>query len=124
MAVLTETRHAGGFMVSEANGFRSRETVTVLSGQVLQAGTVLGRITASGKYVAWEASTSAEADGSTTVRAILYGPVDATAGDTKGVIVIRDAEVNGGELVYPAGTQPQEKAVAIAALLALGIIVR
>lgn len=42
---LTETRHAAGFMVSEAPGTRSRDVGTVISGASLLAGAVLGRIT-------------------------------------------------------------------------------
>ena len=44
----TEGRYAGEFIVSEGNGKISRETTTVLSGQTLQAGAVLGKVTASG----------------------------------------------------------------------------
>lgn len=45
MTTLTEGQHAGEFIVSEANKTRSREPVTVLSGQDLAAGAVLGQIT-------------------------------------------------------------------------------
>ena len=45
MTTLTEGQHAGEFIVSEANKTRSREAVTVLSGQTLVAGAVLGQIT-------------------------------------------------------------------------------
>jgi predicted enzyme related to lactoylglutathione lyase len=45
MTVLTEGQHAGEFIVSEAPCSRSRESVTVISGQDLEAGAVLGRIT-------------------------------------------------------------------------------
>lgn len=46
MDIKTESRHAGDFLISEANGTRSREEVTVVSGAgVLVAGTVLGKIT-------------------------------------------------------------------------------
>jgi hypothetical protein len=43
MTVLTERRHAGGYLVSEANGMRSREIGTI-SGGDYEAGTVLGKI--------------------------------------------------------------------------------
>lgn len=43
MTLLTEGLHAGGFLVSEANGLRSRDEVVVLSGQNLLAGAVIGR---------------------------------------------------------------------------------
>ena len=52
MPELQEGRYAGEFIVSEGNGKISRETITVLSGQNLQAGAVLGKVTASGKYKA------------------------------------------------------------------------
>lgn len=42
---LTETTHAGGFILSEANGNRSRSNGTLISGQDLAAGAVLGKIT-------------------------------------------------------------------------------
>jgi hypothetical protein len=79
----TESRHAAEFILSEANGQRSRDTVTVISGQNLKAGTVVGKITASGKYTA---VTAAAADGSQNGVAIVIYPVDATAGDTKAAV--------------------------------------
>lgn len=45
MPVLTEARHAGEFILSEAPGARSRENVTVLEDQILKAGHVVGRAT-------------------------------------------------------------------------------
>ena len=54
------------------------EKITVLSGQVLLRGAVLGKITASGKYVL---SLSAAADGSQTPDFILAEDCDAAAGD-------------------------------------------
>lgn len=41
---VTEYWHAGGFLVSEANGHRPRDSCVIASGQVLQAGTVLGKV--------------------------------------------------------------------------------
>lgn len=54
MTELTEGQHAGEFIVTEANGSLSRESVTVLSGQNLKAGHVLGKVavgTATGAAV-------------------------------------------------------------------------
>jgi hypothetical protein len=48
MAAITEPKHAEGFLVSEAPNNRSRRNVTVLSGQVLQAGHVVARVLGSG----------------------------------------------------------------------------
>jgi hypothetical protein len=44
MTVLTETSHAGAHVVSEANGIRSRDQVTVALSQTLVAGHVVGKI--------------------------------------------------------------------------------
>ena len=45
MTTLVETQHKSEFLVTEFDGTLSRETITVLSGQVLQAGHVLGKVT-------------------------------------------------------------------------------
>jgi hypothetical protein len=44
MSTLTEGQHAGEFLLVEAEGDRSRESVTVLSGQTLEAGEVVGKV--------------------------------------------------------------------------------
>lgn len=124
MTALTETFHAGGFLVSEANGFRSRDQVTFLSGEDVLAGQVVGKITATGKYVAWDPAASAESDGSTTPVGFAFADVDATAGDTLGVVILRDAEFNTNEIVWPSGAQQSEKTTALATLKTLGLIAR
>ncbi len=45
MTEVTEGQHKAEFLVSEAEGTISRENVTVLAGQTLKAGHVLGRVT-------------------------------------------------------------------------------
>lgn len=117
MTTLTETKHAGEHVVSLASGTRSQEQITVLEDEVLEAGEVVGKVTASGKYVAWAPGAS---DGSQTVAGVLYAPVDATGADKPGVITARDAEVDAALLTYPSG----QLAAATTGLLALGIIVR
>jgi hypothetical protein len=69
MPELQEGRYAGEFIVSEGNGRISRETITVLSGETLKAGAVLGKVTASGKYKALD---PAAVDGSEAAAGILY----------------------------------------------------
>ena len=123
MTVLVETRHPGEFILSEANGQRSRETITIASGAgIIAAGTVLGKVTASGKYIA---SAVGASDGSEVPAAInIYG-ADATASDVTVSAIVRDAEVNGKCLTWHADRdQPAEKAAANAALATLGVIVR
>lgn len=95
MTILTETLHTGEFIIAEANGSLSREEVTIVSGQNLVAGTVVGKVTASGKYKAY---ANANSDGSETAVGILYAAVDASAADANGVLIVRHAEVEETQL--------------------------
>jgi hypothetical protein len=116
----TEKVHAEEFVISEANRFRSRENITVVSGQNLVAGAVLGKITSGGKYKAYDDDAS---DGSQAAAGILCQAVDASGGDKDGAILIRDAEVDG-DLLNWGSNDSSEITAGIADLLALGIIVR
>ena len=123
MTVLIEGLHPGAFLMTEANGQRSRENITIASGAgIVAPGSVLGRVTATGKYVV---SAVGATDGSQTPAAInIYG-ADASAEVASVSAIVRDAEVNGRCLVYHADRdQPAEKAAAHEALKSLGIIVR
>ena len=73
--------------------------VTVLAGQVLARGAVLGLITASGKY---KLSASAAADGSQTPDLILAEAVDATSADTT-VLAYERGDFNSNALTLGAG---------------------
>lgn len=120
--VITEGRRTAEFLVSEANGYLSREQVVVSSGEgALQPGTVLAKLTATGEYVVYD---NAGTDGSETAAAILYAAVDATSADAKAVIIARDAEVNGRLLVWKTGLLAADKTAATADLKSAGIIVR
>jgi hypothetical protein len=103
----------------EADSLYSREQVVIVSGAgALKSGTVLGKITASGKY---KATTVAAADGSEDAAGILLEAVDATAADVEAVIIARDAIVSNQGLSYGAdvNTAPERAAVhaALAALV-------
>lgn len=119
MTTFTQGIQTGEFLLSEADGTRSREqvTVTIAGAVALPSGQVLGKITVSGKYVA---HNTGAADGSQNAAAVLYNPLPGVNGDVKATVFIRDCEVIGNRL--NGGTAPA--APAIAALTALGIIVR
>ena len=117
MTTLTEGNHTAEFILSEANGDRSRAQITVLSGENLAVGQVLGAVTASGKYVAYDETAT---DGSETAVAVLYADVDASAADAEGVAIIRDAEVSAAKLVW--GTA--DDAAGTVDLAAVGVIAR
>lgn len=120
MTTFTEGRHAGEFIMSEAPGQRSRENVTIASGENLVAGAVLGKITSGGKYAHYDNQAS---DGTQAVAGILIGACDATDGDVPAAIINTDAEVNGNCLEWGTETGTDTTA-GIADLLALGIKVR
>lgn len=117
----TEKRGAGFHMVSEANGHRSREEIVIIDGQDLTVGTVLGVITASGKYTQVDLAAS---DGSETPAGVLWDDVNADGADAEGVAHVRDAEVLGAELVYPTGAAQPDIDTINAGLEAVGIVVR
>jgi len=123
MPTVEEKRGAGFHMVSEANGFRSREAIIVKQGEVLEVGTVLGKITAEDKYVQVDNVTPAS-DGSEDAACILWDKVDATDGDVEVAVHARDCEVNGNELIYAVGADQGQQDAVTAQLEALEIIVR
>jgi hypothetical protein len=119
----TEGRHAASFVLIEAEGQFSRETITIASGAgVVKAGTVLGKVTASGKYVP---SPATGADGSQVGAAVALYEVDATSADVETVAVARHTIVNSNLLFYAASVNDNtKKATKNAELKAIGIVVR
>ena len=73
--------------------------VTIASGTNAVRGSLLGSITASGKYVV---SAAAAGDGSQTPKAILAEDVDATGGDKEGIVYV-SGDFNATALTYGAG---------------------
>jgi hypothetical protein len=116
MPTLTEGRHTAEFLRSEANGYLSREKIKIDStAAALAAGTVLGKVTATGDYVAYnEAGTD---DGRRVAAGILYAAAPDAAADQWAVAIVRDAEVSRWALT---GLDANGEAD----LLALGIRVR
>ena len=106
------------FIVSEANGYRSREmqefdSTADWAGDAIPVGQVYAIV--AGDAVAWDGDAS---DGSEDAAGILFEAVGAGDTETRTVIV-RDAEVNKAHLEYD-GTDAE----LVAALNAIGIAVR
>lgn len=78
---------------------RVTDEIVILSGQVLARGSVLGKVTASDKFIL---SLSAAVDGSQTPIAVLAEAVDATGGDKRGP-AYRTGELNEAALVLGTG---------------------
>lgn len=224
MTTLTEGRHAGGFIASEAENHRSRSVLTLATGQSVKAGQVLGLVAGSapasfaatavaragntgngvltladpatgagvkaGTYLAvctavaanggtfrvtapdgsvvgnatvgvafadvvkftiadgatdfalgdsfsvnvdmtadavasdCAAFAPAAVDGTQVAAAIAFDNADATGGPVPIVVLARDCQVVGIDLVWPAGIDPADQTDGIRQLAARGIIVR
>lgn len=74
-------------------------SVTLISGQNLTRGALLGKITASGKYTL---SASAAGDGSQTPTAILVEACDASGGD-KTCLVFERGDFNQNAMTFGTG---------------------
>ncbi len=123
--IINDLAQASDWLKHEAPSLMSREQVVLTTGAVgttMLTGTVLGMITASGKFVP---HTIAAADGSEAPAAILLFNTPGTGGDVKAVVIARDALVAQQALVYgtDVNTAP-ERAAVNASLKALGILVR
>lgn len=120
MTVFTDGPRTAGYLISEANGHRSRDEGVLDAGVAarLDAGTVLGVVTATGHYNIYN---PANADGTETVAAILFE--DGVAGDRR-TLTTRDAEVKASELTWFEGATQNQIETGTAALAALGIVAR
>ena len=112
--------YRGGEYLLSDSGNASRDAIVVVGGNYF-ASTVLGQVTATGRMTALNPSAS---DGSEIAAGILYGPTAAAGAPVRATATVRNAEVNGRLLGWPAGITPAQQATAIAQLAALGIIVR
>lgn len=122
----TETPRDLAFILSESNRSRSREVLTIKSGAgKVSAGTVLGKVTADGKYVASPNAETVGLEGAETATAILGYEVDATDADVDAVCITDDAEVKDAMLVFSATVNDSTKRTAkLTQLRAVGIKAR
>lgn len=119
MASATEGQYAGEFILAESPGAISRDTVTVTvpAATKMAPGTVLGQLSATGKYVPYD---DAETDGREDAAGVLYGELDnsasESAADVSGVIINWGAEVRSSDLVWEDGVDETAGAADLAAL--------
>lgn len=120
MVVLTEALGPGSCIIQEGDHYYSRDVAVVNAGDGITypPNTVLGRITATGKYVIWNPTN---ADGSQTVAGILIYTV---TGEQDATILRRHAQVKSLALNWFDGATSGNKTTGIAGLAALGIIAR
>jgi hypothetical protein len=123
MTVLSQPPSVGDILKYEVNPNYTREEVTLLQGMPYPVGSVLGRITASGKY---KLATSGGSDGAQAATAVLLYAVDATLADATGIVLARGpAIVSRAALAYDATVDDAGKITTkIGQLAAAGIIAR
>jgi hypothetical protein len=123
MTVLSQNlRGTAHYLVSEASGYRSREQIVVASGSgKLDAGTVLGRVTASKKFVPFDPAAT---NGAEVAAAVLYEACDATDQDVRRTVTARHAEVHADVLVWGGTVTDAQKTTALTQLAGLGIAAR
>ena len=121
MMAMTESNRDGEVLLSEANGALSREVAIIAAGQDLEAGAVLGRVTATGRYVAL---APAATDGSEVAAGVLLYAADATGGEVSATVVTRLAEVAADKLAWPAGITQAQIDAALSQLAGAYVIAR
>lgn len=121
MTTLSEGRTAGDFLLFEEDNHFSRDVVTIAAGADLEPGTVLGRVTASGKFVAADEAAST---GEEVAVAVLLTPAKAATTDvTDAIVIARHARVRRLGLVFGASFDTTVKRdAAVAELKQLGIL--
>lgn len=122
-AVNLEQRRSGCYLGESFSPNVNNEEIIVVSGAgVLYAGTVLGRITSSGKYTLHDNAATGATAGAEVAAAILFHTVDATSADVKTVATVNGpATINGNDLTFKAGISAANRTAALNALRAKGM---
>jgi len=113
----------GRYRLGQWDPNQNSEQITLAPTTVaLPAGTQLGKVTATGKYVPIAPGAS---DGSQTWAATLYGAVPISTGDQRAVGDVRGpGHVNARLLNYVNAVSAPQKATIEAAMASVGIIPR
>ena len=110
MTTLTMSPTLGDLLKYELNANYCRETVTLKSGASYALGSVLGKITASGKYRLSPDTEVVGDEGAETAVAVLIEAIDATAADNTGLVAFRGpAIVSKAALVFDASVDDATK---------------
>lgn len=123
MPTLTQAASQADVVKFQIDPNYTNEAITLLLGTNYKAGSVLGKITASGKY---KLAVVGAVDGSAVAVAVLLNPVDATLADATGVVLARGpAIVSKAALVFDASVNTAPlTATKWAELTTVGIVPR
>jgi Bacteriophage lambda head decoration protein D len=125
MATATFNNKRSGCYLGETAALNIvNEEIVVVSGTgVLDAGSVLGKVTASGKYAFFDPALATGVELPENI-AILFHPIDASAADVKTVGTLRGpATINGNMLTYKAGMSAPNQIITRNALRSKGMAV-
>lgn len=121
LKTLTEDR-PGAHVVSEAQGRRSREQISLAATAVaLPSGTLLGKLTAGGAYVPYN---PAGADGSQNFSGYLWERREISATAQRATAHVRDCEINGRKTTHINVLNAGQLTSLEAAAAAQGVLVR
>jgi hypothetical protein len=124
MAPLIKKPTMGDVLKDEYNPNFTREVVTMLTGAIYPAGSVVGRITSGGKH---KLATAGGSDGAQTAAGVLLREIDATDGDVAGAVILKrgPAIVSADMLTFDDTVDDDtKKAAKLAELEALNIVAR
>lgn len=121
MATQTMGTRTDEFIVMEGPSDYSRKVVTIAASQTIKKGTVLGRVTSGGQYVA---VAPAADNGSQTAVAVALKDATTGSGQTAQIpVLVRHCIVSNGTLDWKALNSSQQTA-AKTQLENVGIVVR
>jgi hypothetical protein len=117
----TEGAHSAEFILSEANGNRSRDSAYFADPTTLKVGTPCKQTVAATTDT--PATYTVAAAGVDCQALTIYGGASVSGEGLRVSVITRDAEVNG-RLINWGALSPAEQIAGAAALLAKGIVVR
>ncbi|MFL1515291.1 head decoration protein [Pseudomonas prosekii] len=119
MATFNQPKDLGDLLLVQVSAGWTKDKVTLLGGTDYPIGQVLAKV--SGKYQTLDLTGSGMANHAV---AVLAERVNASGGDTPGVVIARGAVLALAELKWPSGSTEQQKGAALDELSALGIVAR
>jgi hypothetical protein len=122
--VSPDGRGRGHYRIGDARENISTEEIVIAANSGdMAAGTVLGKVTASGQYAGYDpAALDGTEDPDEAI--ILYNEVADSAATQKAVGDVRDVAVNGNALTWPNAATANEKAAVEASMAVRSLLVR
>lgn len=96
MTIKREPFHSGEYLLSEAPGSLSRETVSLAAGPTVYGGQLLGQVTATKEYAPYDPAAT---DGTKKALAILHNTMQASTEARSATIIARQAEASRERLI-------------------------